>query len=559
MPSERARLLRRPLPPKKNPPIVKSLPSPILSGTIIDSLPSTERMDLKDSATGWSESSCHMLPLWDYDPAAFRVAPTPLTSVPSMLIPEIIEGFPCKRPRTLPKIPLLDLLKTDPRYIPFPPSFSFNDFLRNPNGGCGAQSLEGLKKVALSRCNYRKLVGLFLMELHKGQQTEVSKQLMSTEKLPEAKSRIPQKQIICELAALIRMEVQTQMMCRRSCLGDGTCRSEQKSVEIWVPPGERQAVQKQENLYLGTEVILNSVTTKHFQGSRRTHSPFRHSGEGINPSELAILDCLTEGGKALTLKAHFIALLPDLTPLAQSLLYLNLSFNDFTIFPVEVYELTQLEVLKMRDNPIEEIPTGIHRLTRLKTFVISFCKITSLPSELYQLPTLQFLDVSYNLLSSLTNDIRKLRTLEYLNVEGNQLPGLPCGALRLSLTQLRISNNYMHPYFWKSCSWNSPQDLQHSATMTLSLTDTCLRYASLPPEAQMALSRVGVCDCCRGPMYGPGLKVIRPCYNIFGLHRVPFVFYACTPACHWNFKIQTKSLSSLLYGEDTTHNSEQLT
>ncbi|XP_064800430.1 leucine-rich repeat-containing protein 63 isoform X3 [Oncorhynchus masou masou] len=376
--------------------------------------------------------------------------------------------------------------------------------------------------------------------------------------------------ILSELAALIRMEVQTQMMCRRSCLGDGTCRSEQKSVEIWVPPGERQAVQKQENLYLGTEVILNSVTTKHFQGSRRTHSPFRHSGEGINPSELAILDCLTEGGKALTLKAHFIALLPDLTPLAQSLLYLNLSFNDFTIFPVEVYELTQLEVLKMRDNPIEEIPTGIHRLTRLKTFVISFCKITSLPSEsescavgptyrLYQLPTLQFLDVSYNLLSSLTNDIRKLRTLEYLNVEGNQLPGLPCGALRLSLTQLRISNNYMHPYFWKSCSWNSPQDLQHSATMTLSLTDTCLRYASLPPEAQMALSRVGVCDCCRGPMYGPGLKVIRPCYNIFGLHRVPFIFYACTPACHWNFKIQTKSLSSLLYGEDTTHNSEQLT
>ncbi|XP_041699365.2 leucine-rich repeat-containing protein 63-like [Coregonus clupeaformis] len=560
MSSEHARLLlRRPLPPKKIPPIVKPLPSPILSGTIIDSLPSTARRDLKDSASERSESSCHVLPLWDYDPAAFRAAPTPLTSVPSMLIPKIIEGFPCKPPRTLHKIPLLDLLKTDPRYIPSPPSFSFNDFLLYPNGGCEAQSLEGLKKVALSRCNYRKLVGLFLMELHKGQQTEVSKQLMSTEKLPEAKTRIPQKQIICELAALIRMEVQAQMMCRRSCVGDGTCRSEQKSVEIWVPPGERQAVQKQENVYPGTEVILNSVTTKNFQGSRRTHSPFRHCGEAISPSELAILDCLTEGGKALTLKAHFIALLPDLTPLAQSLLYLNLSFNDFTIFPVEVYELTQLEVLKMRDNPIEEIPTGIHRLTRLKTFVISFCKITSLPPELYQLPTLQFLDVSYNLLSSLTNEIRKLRTLEYLNVEGNQLPGLPCGALRLSLTQLRISNNYMHPYFWKSCSQNSPQELQHSATMTLSLTDTCLRYASLPPEAQMALSRVGVCDCCRGPMYGPGLKVIRPCYNIFGLHRVPFIFNACTPACHWNFKNQTKSLSSVLYGEDTTHNSEQVT
>lgn len=54
-------------------------------------------------------------------------------------------------------------------------------------------------------------------------------------------------------------------------------------------------------------MILNSVTTKHFQGSRRTHSPFRHSGEAINPSELAILDCLTEGGKALTLKVLCVA------------------------------------------------------------------------------------------------------------------------------------------------------------------------------------------------------------------------------------------------------------
>ncbi|XP_041739351.2 uncharacterized protein LOC121571757 [Coregonus clupeaformis] len=193
MPSEHARLLRRPLPPKKIPPIVKPLLPPILS----DSLPSTERKALKDSATEGSESRCHALPLWDYDPAAFRVAPTPLTSVPSMLMPKIIKGFSCKPPFTLPKIPLLDRLKTDPRCIPSHPTFSFNDFLRDPNGSSGPQSLEGLKKVALSHCNYRKLVGFFLMELHKGQQAEVSKQLMSTEKVPEAKTRIPQRQIKC--------------------------------------------------------------------------------------------------------------------------------------------------------------------------------------------------------------------------------------------------------------------------------------------------------------------------------------------------------------------------
>lgn len=347
------------------------------------------------------------------------------------------------------------------------------------------------------------------------------------------------------------MEVQAQMMCRQSCLEDITSRSEQKSEEVWLPD-EKQAVEKHDKLYPGTEVILNSVTTKHFQGTRRTTSPFHQSGlcGEISPSELAILDCLTQGGKALNLKAHFVPVLPDLTPLFRSLLYLNLSFNDLSVFPVEVYELTQLELLKMRDNPIEEIPPGIHRLLRLKTFIISFCKISSLPYDLYQLPCLQCLDVSYNFLSSLTNDIRKLRALEYLNVEGNQLPGLPCGALLLSINQLKIANNYMHPYFTKSYISNSPQKLVDLSTRTLSLTEPCLRYASLPAAAQEALSRVGVCDVCRGPLYGPGLMIIRPCYNVFGLRRVPFIFNTCTPTCYSNFMDQTENLSSLLYGEE---------
>ncbi|KAJ8012972.1 hypothetical protein DPEC_G00048430 [Dallia pectoralis] len=506
-------------------------------GITFDPLPCIERKALKDNDSEPSESSCHMTPLWDHDPGV------------------LMKSFPCKPPRTHPKIPLLDLLKTHPRYIPTPPSIRFNDFIQDPNSDGKAQTPGDLKKIACSRFHYRKLVELVLTDLHRGQQTEVSKQLMSTDKVPMAKTRIPQRQIIYELVALFHLEVQSQMVCRRGSLGDETCRLDQRFLEILGPPEERQAVQKQENIYPGTEVILNAVTTKHFQGSRRTQSPFMPTMEAIFPSELAILDCLTEGGLALSLKAHFIAVLPDLTPLAQSLVYLNLSFNDFTIFPVEVFKLTQLEVLKMRDNPIEKIPAGILKLVRLKTFVISFCKITTLPSELYQLPSLKFLDISYNLLSSLTSDIRKLRTLEYLNVEGNQLTGLPCGALRLSLTQLKISKNYMHAYFWMSCSQNSPQTLRDIATKALSLTDPCLRYTSLPPEAQKALSRSSVCDCCRGPMYGPGLKIIRPCYHVFGLHKVPFVFYTCSPACHQNIRNQKRISPVVCIRRDAAHNS----
>lgn len=196
MSAENARLLRRPLPPKKVPPLIKSFPHHMLSDPVVESIPSIRRA--LGSTTPRSDSSCQVPMFWDHDRPIFRVAPTPqLTAIPSILLPKMIEGFPCRPPRTLPKISVVDLLQTDPRYIPSPPSFCFNDFLRRENGGGVAQSLEGLKKVALSRCNYQKQMGLFLMELHRRPQTKVCTQLMSCEVLPEAKNRIPHRQIIC--------------------------------------------------------------------------------------------------------------------------------------------------------------------------------------------------------------------------------------------------------------------------------------------------------------------------------------------------------------------------
>lgn len=51
----------------------------------------------------------------------------------------------------------------------------------------------------------------------------------------------------------------------------------------------------------------------------------------ITPSQLAVVDCLLKNGLALSLKAHFIDKLPDLASLKKTLIYLNLSFNDFTV------------------------------------------------------------------------------------------------------------------------------------------------------------------------------------------------------------------------------------
>ena len=51
----------------------------------------------------------------------------------------------------------------------------------------------------------------------------------------------------------------------------------------------------------------------------------------ITPAQLAVVDCLLRNGLALSLKAHFIDKLPDLANLTKTLIYINLSFNNFNV------------------------------------------------------------------------------------------------------------------------------------------------------------------------------------------------------------------------------------
>lgn len=51
----------------------------------------------------------------------------------------------------------------------------------------------------------------------------------------------------------------------------------------------------------------------------------------ISPSEVAVLECMMEGGSRLSFKAHFLSQLPSLAPLTSTLTYLNLSYNDLRV------------------------------------------------------------------------------------------------------------------------------------------------------------------------------------------------------------------------------------
>ncbi len=67
------------------------------------------------------------------------------------------------------------------------------------------------------------------------------------------------------------------------------------------------------------------------QSEQEEFQPELKENEEITPAHLAIVDCLLRDGIALSLKAHFIDELPDIASLKKTLIYLNLSFNNFKV------------------------------------------------------------------------------------------------------------------------------------------------------------------------------------------------------------------------------------
>ncbi|XP_014924400.2 leucine-rich repeat-containing protein 63 isoform X3 [Acinonyx jubatus] len=255
----------------------------------------------------------------------------------------------------------------------------------------------------------------------------------------------------------------------------------------------------------------------------------------IAMTNLAIINCQIHGRNALNLKGFFIMTCPDLTPLASQLIYLNLSFNEISYFPTEIFCLKNLQLLFLRNNPIKEIPSEIQQLKFLRVFSIAFNLITTLPAGLFSLAHLEELDISYNSVASIPNKIQKLRLLENLNVNGTDLTAFPPAILKLNLKKLQFENTFTHPTFWKENSLNSPPCLTHLTSLFFLKSNLDKYYDEIPVEIQELLKCPSTCEWCHGPKFGEGFRVIRSC-DIFGATQLPVLYHVCSSSCYRKVK-----------------------
>ena len=145
--------------------------------------------------------------------------------------------------------------------------------------------------------------------------------------------------------------------------------------------------------------------------------------------------------------------------LNNSIIELELGWNNFLEIPSNIKSLTSLErlgvsgnklkkipkwislfqplkVLDLYDNKINKLPSSIGNLTSLEILVLRNNHLSQLPESLKYLKNLKKLNLSWNNFSFLPEWIGQLSLLEELNLWGNQLESLP-KSIR-SLSNLRI-------------------------------------------------------------------------------------------------------------------------
>ncbi|KAG8584641.1 hypothetical protein GDO81_004702 [Engystomops pustulosus] len=346
---EPPKLLRRPLPPKLLPALSGKQPTTSQDAGLLplctqENQPETSLMPISSYENSVSNYATEKMDLLSENWILDQRAPTPAaSSLHSDDYPlhwdNMSSGpadFPSKRRHKHRLVNVLQNENDGPPSRHPAPEFTFNHIITKSYNDYAGNVSNLLRKNTVSKLHY-KIMEENISRLQQKTQDKVHSLVLSSHNLPEISKRIPPR-------LLRALEEQQAMLQGQE--GEDSIHLLYKS----------QRLQNSQTLYDEQSKIL------------ATHC------------ELAMLECLVNGGHALSLKAYFISRLPDLTPLYNSLFYLNLSFNEFWQFPTEIYYLEHLESLKLRNNPFREIPYGIHKLKKLRTFIASFCSLSSLPA-----------------------------------------------------------------------------------------------------------------------------------------------------------------------------------
>ena len=169
----------------------------------------------------------------------------------------------------------------------------------------------------------------------------------------------------------------------------------------------------------------------------------------------------------LNLKDGWLKQVPDALANLAQLRDLTLSDCLLEEFPEVLFSLPVLERLDISGNYLRRLPNG--NLPELRELILASTQLQAFPKQVLSMPKLEKLDVSKNVLNKLPDDMRKLGRLKELHLNRIGLTAFPGSVLDLTeLTYLDLSENQIGKAM---LSLSSLSRLQHLNLYSCRLTE----------------------------------------------------------------------------------------
>lgn len=121
---------------------------------------------------------------------------------------------------------------------------------------------------------------------------------------------------------------------------------------------------------------------------------------------------------------------------------LDLSNQNLTEFPDEIFKMKNLRSLNISNNKIKTIPSDIKNLKNLRTLDISFNQLDNIYAKICELKNLRILNLNSNNLKSFPVQFDRLENLNSLHIAKNKLTSIPDEIFKLvNLREIDLSNN----------------------------------------------------------------------------------------------------------------------
>lgn len=211
---------------------------------------------------------------------------------------------------------------------------------------------------------------------------------------------------------------------------------------------------------------------------------------------------------------------------------LNLSGNELTTVPEQLFEFSSLRYLYLGGNRIRQISRNIWKMKNLHILSLGGNQLTEVPSTVGQLKMLSALILCDNQIEVIPASIAYLNNLKSLLLHKNRIKTLPPEIVTLrNLSELSLRDNPLVVRFVSDMTLN-PGSLLELSARAIKIANIDVKPGDIPISLMEYMDSAHRCvnAACKGVYFDNRVEHIK-FVDFCGKYRIPLLQYLCSTKC----------------------------